>query len=109
MMKSNVFWILLRWYKCPTFMVCGELGIRLHFLLRRELWFRCRPAVGDQAATGSLDSIFESLLEAKNKTTHRVVLFWLLVYTLDVTFLAQEKAVMLQKLRIIRSQVSTQV
>jgi len=39
----------------------AELGIRLHFLLRRKLLFRCRPAGIDQAATGSLDFIFESL------------------------------------------------
>ena len=53
-------------------------GIRLHFLLRRKLVFRCHPA-------GSLDSIFESRCKAKKKDTHKGVLFLLLVYTLDVT------------------------
>ena len=49
--------------------------------------FRRRPAAGDQAATVSLDSIFESLLDAKKKTTQRVVFFLTLVYTLDIVFL----------------------
>ena len=39
-------------------------GIRLHFLLRRKLMFRCHPA-------GSLDSIFESRCKAKKKDTHK--------------------------------------
>ena len=43
-------------------------GIRLHFLLRRKLMFRCHPA-------GSLDSIFESRCKAKKKDTHKGVLF----------------------------------
>ena len=41
--------------------------MRLHFLLRRKLLFRLHLAVGDQAAPGSLDSIFESLTRAKKK------------------------------------------
>ena len=44
----------------------------MHFLLRRKLWFRRHPAGGDQAATGSLDSIFESLTRAKIIPTQRV-------------------------------------
>ena len=44
-------------------------GIRLHFLLRRKLLFRCHP-------TGSLDSIFESRCKAKKKDTHKGVLLF---------------------------------
>ena len=43
-------------------------GIRLHFLLRRKLMFRCHPA-------GSLDSIFESRCKGKKKDTQRVSFF----------------------------------
>ncbi len=58
-------------------------GIRLHFLLRRKLLFRCRPAGIDQAATGSLDLIFESHCKAKKKDTQRVSFFLCLVNTID--------------------------
>ena len=44
-------------------------GIRLHFLLRRKLMFRCHPA-------GSLDLIFESRCKGKKKDTQRVSFFW---------------------------------
>jgi len=58
----------------------------LHFLLRRKLLFRCRPAVGDQAATGSLDLLFESRCRAKKKDTQWVSLFLCLVNTIDTNY-----------------------
>ena len=51
-------------------------GIRLHFLLRRKLMFRCHPA-------GSLDSIFESRCKAKKRTPIRVSFFLCLTNTID--------------------------
>ena len=59
--KEYTVWGILFWD--------GAAGIRLHFLLRRKLLFRCRPAGIDQAATGSLDLIFESRCKAKKKDT----------------------------------------